>query len=160
MRFFKYDDNDEAGFEISSDEEKLIETKAVELKKLCYEFKCCDFETVVERMGYDEEIKCDFTAKQVADKLGVILPFVKGAKKKLLELDLFDDFLRKIETKTHDVIVSVIDSQISKNDIELDLFKRIGRNDYKEIIDAFFTFCDRETAYKVYDYLNVDDDED
>jgi len=156
---FDYDECfDETELVLSSSEKKLIKTKAKELRKLCYQFKCCDFYTVIDCMDSDEE-ECNFTSEQVADKLGAILPFVKENKEELFEQGLFSELLREIETNMGDVVVSVLDSPLSKDDIQEELDEVF---DSYEVANAFFKFCDRETACKVYDYLkkHQHDDED
>jgi len=163
---FDYDECfDETELVLSSDEIKLIKSKAKELRKLCYQFKCSDFYEIGDcACAYDEddEDEDDFTAKQVADKLGEILPFVKENEQELFEHCVFSDLLNKIESIIEDVTVSVLDSPLSKEDICEEINEHDDFEQW-EVIEAFVKFCDRETVCKVYDYLKQhahDEDED
>ena len=160
---FDYDDCfDETELVLSSKEKKLIKSKAKELRKICYQFKCFDFYTVADCAGDDDE-ECDFTWQQVADKLGAVLPFVKENEQELFERCLFDDLLNEIEQIIEDVTVSVLDSPLSKDDICEEINEHDDFEAFK-VVETFAKFCDRETVCKVYDYLKQhahdDDDEE
>ena len=160
---FDYDDCfDETELVLSSKEKKLIKSKAKELRKVCYYFKCFDFYTVADCAGDDEEcIGCDFTWQQVADKVGAVLPFVKENEQELFERCLYDELLKKIESIIEGVTVSVLDSPLSKDDICEEINEHDDFEQWK-VIETFVKFCDRETVCKVYDYMkqHAHDDED
>jgi len=152
---FGYDETfEETVLFLSSDEKKLIKSKAKELRKLCYQFGCSDFYTLSDYVADDEEIW-----QQVANKLGELLPFVKKYWEKLVKEELLLCLLNEIEENIHNVTVSVLVSPLSKDDVceemnELDDFEPW------KVIETFVKFCDKETIRKVYDYLKQHEDED
>lgn len=102
---FKYDEYYECMRMFLSDEEKkLIQSKAKELRKLCYQFKCCNFYNVSNYKSEDN--RNHFTREQVFNKLSVILPFVKENKKNLFEHGFFNNLLGLIESNIEDIVPS------------------------------------------------------
>jgi len=147
---FKYDENCMEEMILSSDEIKLIKSKAKELRKLCYQFGFFRFDVMADYVGFDKE-ENEFTYEEVANGLKKVLPFVEKYWEKLVEEEFLLGLLNEIEEHIHNVTVSVLDSPLSKDDIceELNNFESF------EVMAAVTKFCDRETLCKVYEYLKA-----
>jgi hypothetical protein len=148
---FKYDENCIEEMILSSDEIKLIKSKAKELRKLCYQFGFFRFDVMADYVGFDEE-ENEFTYEQVANGLKKVLPFVEKYWNKLVEEEFLLGLLTEIEEHIHSVTVPVLDSPLSADDI----CEEIANNfDCLDIADALSKFSDRATLCKVYEYLKA-----
>jgi len=148
---FKYDENCIEEMILSSDEIKLIKSKAKELRKLCYQFGFFRFDVMADYVGFDEE-ENEFTYEQVANGLKKVLPFVEKYWGKLVEEEFLLGLLNKIEENIHNVTVSVLDSPLSKDDICEEITSNF---DCLDVADALSKFSDRATLCKVYEYLKA-----
>lgn len=154
---FEYDKNCMEEMILSSDEIKLIKSKAKELRKLCYQFGFFNFETMVSYVGFDKE-ENEFTYEEVANGLKKVLPFVEKYWNKLVEEEFLLGLLTEIEEHIHSVTVPVLDSPLSADDICEEITSNF---DGLYIVEAFSKFSDRATLCKVYEYLKThEDDED